>query len=165
MGQNLTQATIHVNHDRSGSRRKVIPEKKDRDAWWKFLAGYPESTWSPRDRSVLKKVRTPGRTRAFVDPAEVVHPGDATGLPGVQPGDKAFRLRTAYFYDLPGNVPRQSDSLDIAQTTEATNAAPFAVDPSISSGEVGEAHSGQLSPPEVTPSHLHEVDHVWRIAS
>jgi len=162
MAQNLTQATIHVNHDRSGSRRRVIPEKKDRNAWWKFLAGYPESAWIPRDRSVPKKLRTPYRMRAFADPAEVAHPMGAMGFPGVQSRDEPFHLRTAWLYDLPGNVPRQPGSLDIAQTTEASNAAPFAEDPSISS-EVGEEHNEQLFPPEVTPSHLLEIDHVLRL--
>jgi hypothetical protein len=157
--KNLTQATIHVGHDHSGSRRKVIPPKKDRDAWWKFLAGHPESAWSPRDRSVRKKLSTSYRTQASADPAEVVQPGNATSLLDAQSRDESSRLSVTYLYDLPLNAPRHPSSLDILRIAESTHVAPFAAIPSISSEEDGEEHIEQLSPPEVTPSHLREIDH------
>ncbi|KAF8557028.1 hypothetical protein OG21DRAFT_430853 [Imleria badia] len=154
--KNLTQATIHVDHDHSGSRRRVIPEKKDRDAWWKYLAGYPESAWSPRDRSVRKKVSTSCRTRAFADPAKVAHPGNATSHPDVQPRNEPSHLPIVCLDDLAWNVPRHPSVVDILGTVELTNSAPFAVDPSKSSEDVGEE---KLSPPEITPNHLREIDH------
>ena len=160
MAQNLTQATIHVGHDHSGSRRRVIPPKKDRDAWWKFLAGHPESAWSPRDRSVRKKLSTSHRTQASADSAEVVQPGNATNPLDVQSRDEPSHLSITYLYDLPRNAPRHSSSLDILRIAESTHVTPFAVDPSISSEEVGGEHIEHLSPPEVTPSHLREIDHV-----
>lgn len=163
MAQNLTQATIHVGHDHSGSRQRVIPPKKDRDAWWKFLAGYPESAWSPRDRPVRKKLTMSNRTRVSADPAEVVQPGDAASLLDVHSRGEPSHLSIAHLYDLPRNVPRHPSSLDILRTTESTNAAPFAANPSISTEEVGEEHVEQLSPPEVTPGHLREIDHVRRL--
>ncbi|KAG8218658.1 hypothetical protein J3R82DRAFT_4323 [Butyriboletus roseoflavus] len=55
--KNLTQATIHIDRDHSGPGRSVIPEKKDRDAWWKFLAGHPESAWSPRARPCTEETQ------------------------------------------------------------------------------------------------------------
>jgi hypothetical protein len=51
--QNLNQPTIHVgpaNH----LRGRVMPDKKERELWWAFLAGKPESDWNPP-----KKLRKP----------------------------------------------------------------------------------------------------------
>ncbi|KAF8138487.1 survival motor neuron interacting protein 1-domain-containing protein [Boletus edulis] len=150
--KNLTQATIHVDQDQPDSRGRVIPEKKDRDAWWKFLAGCPESAWHPRERSVRKKLNMTPRTRAFADPAGVVHSQDAA----LQSGTEPSHFQIACLDALPRNVPQQPSSLDRLQTVEPTNSMTFAADFSMSSEKVGEE---QLSPPEVTPSHLREIDH------
>ncbi|KAL4076139.1 hypothetical protein V8B97DRAFT_66703 [Scleroderma yunnanense] len=52
---NLRQPTIYVRVDQANLPRTLIPEKKDRDAWWMFLTGYPESAWSPAARAVSRK--------------------------------------------------------------------------------------------------------------
>ncbi|KAI0774052.1 hypothetical protein C8Q74DRAFT_1217954 [Fomes fomentarius] len=43
--KNSTQPTIHVHIPDSST--KLIPDKKERDLWWAFLAGRPESEWNP----------------------------------------------------------------------------------------------------------------------
>lgn len=40
------------------SSRKVIPDKRERDLWWAFLAGQPQSAWDPP-----KKPKQPKNTR------------------------------------------------------------------------------------------------------
>lgn len=52
--QNSTQPTIHVFKPID---EKVIPEKKDRDAWYAFLAGLPESEWNPPKKPKVSKAR------------------------------------------------------------------------------------------------------------
>jgi hypothetical protein len=45
-----------VGPSNDGSRR-LIPEKKDRDMWWAFLQGKPESEWIPVPKSKGKQKR------------------------------------------------------------------------------------------------------------
>jgi len=42
---NISQPTGHPRQ--VGPLRKMIPDKKNRDAWWAFLEGAPESVWDP----------------------------------------------------------------------------------------------------------------------
>ncbi|KAH0839943.1 hypothetical protein J3R83DRAFT_897 [Lanmaoa asiatica] len=95
--------------------------------------------------------------RAFSDPSDAALPGDATSLPT----EESYHLQVARLYGLPRNVLRETNSLDLFRTAESTNAVPLAVDLSISSEGAQEEYIGQLSPPEVTPSHLRGIDHVW----
>lgn len=44
--QNCTQPTIHIDLP-SRSPHKLIPDRKERDHWWAFLNGRPESEWNP----------------------------------------------------------------------------------------------------------------------
>jgi hypothetical protein len=44
--QNVIQPTIHI-HIPQNAKRKIMPDKKERDCWWAFLAGQPESDWNP----------------------------------------------------------------------------------------------------------------------
>lgn len=51
--QNLNQPTIYVGVVNSGTHQ-LMPDKKNRDMWWAFLSGKPESEWRPettKDRS------------------------------------------------------------------------------------------------------------------
>ncbi|TFY80047.1 hypothetical protein EWM64_g3968 [Hericium alpestre] len=43
--KNVAQPTL--NGQRAGWGRKLMPDKKDRDAWWAFLEGAPVSVWDP----------------------------------------------------------------------------------------------------------------------
>lgn len=53
-----------------------MPDKKERDLWWHFLSGKPESMWNPAQKSKKKKLRqkqhgqsTQGHMRAWDDQA------------------------------------------------------------------------------------------------
>lgn len=52
--QNSVQPTIHVHIPDSSA--KLIPDKKERDLWWAFLAGRPESEWNPPKKPKQPKV-------------------------------------------------------------------------------------------------------------
>lgn len=90
-----------------------------------------------------------GPTGILADPAEAA----CLSLPGVQSRNEPSHLPVTL---------RQSGSLDILRIAELMNPAPLTGDPSISSEEIREEHIEPLSPPEVTPNHLREIDHVWR---
>lgn len=40
----MSQPTIHPQQ--AGPFQKMMPDKKNRDAWWAFLEGAPESAWN-----------------------------------------------------------------------------------------------------------------------
>lgn len=76
--QNLEQPTIFVGqtHD---PRRKYMPEKKERDLWWAYLEGKPDSDWNitrnskkqDRKRQQQHQWHGPGSTmRAWADEPE-----------------------------------------------------------------------------------------------
>lgn len=44
--------TVALPSDRSG---KLMPDKKDRDAWWSFLSGAPSSVWDPPRKPKVNK--------------------------------------------------------------------------------------------------------------
>ncbi|KAH9894433.1 hypothetical protein C8Q73DRAFT_745923 [Cubamyces lactineus] len=52
--KNSVQPTIHVRIPNASS--KIMPDKKERDLWWAFLAGRPESEWNPPKKPKQPKV-------------------------------------------------------------------------------------------------------------
>ncbi|KAH7931194.1 hypothetical protein BV22DRAFT_1042555 [Leucogyrophana mollusca] len=60
--KNISQPSIRVHIDPSGSGYKIMPDKKERDLWWKFLAGQPETEWDPPKKP---KQVAPSRKRHF----------------------------------------------------------------------------------------------------
>ncbi|KAI0368051.1 hypothetical protein BV20DRAFT_969629 [Pilatotrama ljubarskyi] len=52
--KNSVQPTIHVHIPDSSS--KLMPDKKERDLWWAFLSGRPESEWNPPKKPKQPKV-------------------------------------------------------------------------------------------------------------
>ncbi|CAL1701147.1 unnamed protein product [Somion occarium] len=67
--QNTLQSTIHVHVPIAGPSKKIIPDKKERDAWWAFLSGKPESEWNPPKKpKVPKSQKSRGKgMRGFSD--------------------------------------------------------------------------------------------------
>ncbi|KAF8663443.1 hypothetical protein AX16_001013 [Volvariella volvacea WC 439] len=66
--QNINQPTIHV-HIPPDRCRKLMPDTVERDLWWKFLAGEPESVWNPPKVQKQKKKRKGSQgMRAWDDP-------------------------------------------------------------------------------------------------
>lgn len=80
---NLNQPTIHVGPISIGQHR-LMPEKKDRDMWWAFLSGKPESEWNPSKKARSKaKKKPPARgMRAWDDPfreeSEIAGPSNSS---------------------------------------------------------------------------------------
>ncbi|KAF8969470.1 survival motor neuron interacting protein 1-domain-containing protein [Flammula alnicola] len=66
--KNFNQPTIHVGPVNL-ARNRLMPEKKDRDLWWAFLSGKPESEWNPskKAKSRLKKQQSSQGMRAWTD--------------------------------------------------------------------------------------------------
>lgn len=62
--KNTCQSTTGLSNDQG---EVTIPEKKDREGWWKFLAGYPESEWSAAFRTSQQKAKSSQQMRAFPD--------------------------------------------------------------------------------------------------
>ncbi|KAH9482756.1 hypothetical protein JR316_0004856 [Psilocybe cubensis] len=56
--RNFNQPTIHVGAATPGPRG-LMPDKKDRDMWWAFLSGQPESEWNPTKKAKNKSKRNP----------------------------------------------------------------------------------------------------------
>ncbi|KAF8842720.1 hypothetical protein BDN67DRAFT_947119 [Paxillus ammoniavirescens] len=159
--KNLTQATIHVHFNPPGARQLIIPEKKDRDAWWKFLTGHPESAWSPKHRSSRKKPSTLRRMRGFPDTADVgLH--ESAAIPSAVQSTQEGRsdLQFGSFVDAVQNPPSMSVFSDHSQSPASTSTAPFTVNPPIlPAGVRDQQHGIQLTLPEVTPTYLREIDH------
>ncbi|RDB22542.1 hypothetical protein Hypma_009989 [Hypsizygus marmoreus] len=59
--RNVNQPTIGVPFIPQNGHRRLIPDKKERDSWWAYLAGKPESDWNPSKHS--KKSLTPTQRR------------------------------------------------------------------------------------------------------
>ncbi|KAJ3518077.1 hypothetical protein NLJ89_g95 [Agrocybe chaxingu] len=71
--KNFSQPTIHVGPANEPTRR-LMPDKKDRDLWWEFLSGKPESQWAPPKVSKAKSKRQPPPgMRAWADEPEQNH--------------------------------------------------------------------------------------------
>ncbi|KAG6854901.1 hypothetical protein C0991_012091 [Blastosporella zonata] len=49
--KNVNQPTISVRFVPLDGNRRLLPDKKERDHWWGFLAGKPESDWNPPNQS------------------------------------------------------------------------------------------------------------------
>ncbi|CAA7260023.1 unnamed protein product [Cyclocybe aegerita] len=71
--KNFSQPTIHVG-PASEPTRRLMPDKRDRDLWWEFLSGKPESQWAPLKASKAKSKRQPPPgMRAWADEPQRSH--------------------------------------------------------------------------------------------
>ncbi|KAI6130371.1 survival motor neuron interacting protein 1-domain-containing protein [Pisolithus croceorrhizus] len=138
--KNLTQPTMHVR--RSSLMQQLIPEKKDRDAWWKFLAGHPESEWSPTSRAESRK-KSKSIHHAPVVPESLRNAGQGfdTVPSRVQTtGDDAQALL---------NLPPQV----MTEPSDSNLATPMPHDIQ------GQQEDVKLIPREATPNQLRGIDH------
>ncbi|KAG0709817.1 survival motor neuron interacting protein 1-domain-containing protein [Suillus ampliporus] len=160
--KNIAQPTIHVHIDPHGSH-KAMPDKKERDLWWTFLAGSPESDWNPPKKPKKfpsKKSRFSSHMRAFCDESEVGH--DTNDEQNHHDTQETWRINSE------GDIELAED--DLADTP------PSAVQPlsvgsalSMSPAETEPRSTGPLStrpgaeqlwnPREITPSLLRKIDH------
>ena len=74
--QNSLQPAIGVSAPAGVAGLKVMPEKKERDHWWAFLNGAPESEWNPVKKSKTKRTtmtyRKPNSASPAYDPTNDV---------------------------------------------------------------------------------------------
>ena len=57
--QNMTLAALNVDSSRDAPH-KLMPDKRERDRWWAFIAGKPEVDWNP---PTVPKQRTTPQSR------------------------------------------------------------------------------------------------------
>ncbi|KAG1755503.1 hypothetical protein EDB19DRAFT_1901722 [Suillus lakei] len=160
--KNIAQPTIHVHIDPHGSR-KVMPDKKERDLWWTFLAGSPESDWNPPKKPkkmTSKKSRFSGHMSAFCDELEVEH--DTNDQQNCHEAHETWRINSE------GDVELAEDNL--ADTpSSAAQPLPNGSGLSMSPAETELKNTSLLStrpgpeqlcnPREITPSLLRKIDH------
>ncbi|THG98869.1 hypothetical protein EW026_g3398 [Hermanssonia centrifuga] len=63
--KNCVQPTIHITNNPPRSTLKVIPDRKDREAWWAYLTGRPESEWNPPKKVKGQNARNQGYGRGM----------------------------------------------------------------------------------------------------
>lgn len=65
----MNQPTIHVQLTPEKELNRLMPEKKERDLWWAYLAGKPESEWNPpkKPKQSLKSSKRRRGMRGFAD--------------------------------------------------------------------------------------------------
>ncbi|VDC04130.1 unnamed protein product [Peniophora sp. CBMAI 1063] len=125
---NLSQPTSETS---TPTRGKLMPDKKDRDAWWDFISGAPESVWNkaPSKRSTKPKRKSGGGSHGELDPSDpdVI----AAGWQVVEPSPQ-----------LPCDVNHRNT---ISSTT--------------SPAEAGPGSSSSTNPREPTPALVLTMDH------
>jgi len=149
---------VHI--DPYGSR-KVMPDKRERDLWWKFLAGLPESDWNPPKKpkkSSLKKSRFPSHMPAFCDESELDH--DNIDEQNYYESHETWRINSEGDVELAEDDPPSSSAqplpIDSALSilsaeTESKSMGPLSTRP---------GHDQVCNPREITPSLLRKLDHV-----
>jgi hypothetical protein len=156
--QNIPQA------EELGSGMKQLPDKRDRDKWWQFLKGAPESVWNPPKRPKVDKERRRQHGRdqprddglgpwtpvnppvtAVTDPApmDVTHDEyNEYGQSSVNGYSRAFAVPESYSVS--------TSSLNVTTTTVGT----------FSASSLVEADPSSWKSPNPTPSLLREIDSV-----
>jgi hypothetical protein len=158
---NIAQPTIHVHIDPHGSR-KVMPDKKERDLWWTFLAGSPESDWNPpkKPKKMSKKNRSSGHMLAFCDELEVEY--NTNHQQNCDETYETWRINSEGDVELAEDNPADTPS---SAAQPHRNSPAF----SMSTAVTGFRNTSPLSthpgpeqlckPREITPSLLRKIDH------
>lgn len=146
--KNIAQPTIHVHIDPHGSR-KVMPDKKERDLWWTFLAGSPESDWNPPKKT--KKMSKKSRSSKFEVEYDII---DQQNCPGTH---ETWRINSD------GDVELAEDNM---ADTLSSAAQPHSGPMSAATEFRNTSHlltrldlEQPCSPREITPSLLRKIDH------
>lgn len=159
--KNIAQPTIHVHIDPHGSR-KAMPDKKERDLWWAFLAGSPESDWNPpkKAKKMSKKHRSSGHMSAYCDEVEVEY--DTNNQQNCPETHETWRINSEGDVELAEDNPAGTPSsaahprpngcgLSMSQAeTEFRNTSPLSTHPGPE--QLCDAR-------EITPSLLRKIDH------
>ncbi|KAI0663204.1 hypothetical protein C8Q70DRAFT_1042743 [Cubamyces menziesii] len=166
--KNSVQPTIHVRIPDASS--KIMPDKKERDLWWAFLAGRPESEWNPPKKPKQPKVtrwqqRNAKKGAGAIAFADDLHENaslsyDAPENGGVEAGPSntssevqgdALTSDTAQSLPTPSGTPAPPDvSADVSMASEPD------------AGTVGSAPPVCV-PREPTPMLMQHIDHRYAI--
>ncbi|KAH7914431.1 survival motor neuron interacting protein 1-domain-containing protein [Hygrophoropsis aurantiaca] len=163
--KNICQPTICVHFDRSETNRKMMPDKKERDLWWKFLAGQPESDWNPPKKlkaAAVKKYRYNNGMRAFSDQPEDFEPDVYDDNEG-KDDHETWRINPdgevemAERSDPVSTTSRDPRLTDPVMGEELSDLQTPIVEPALATSL---DNSNNLSPPrEPTPLLLRKIDH------
>ncbi|KAG1907001.1 uncharacterized protein F5891DRAFT_1099835 [Suillus fuscotomentosus] len=160
--KNIAQPTIHVHIDPHGSR-KVMPDKKERDLWWSFLAGSPESDWNPpkKTKKISTKNRSYGQMSAFCDDSEVEY--NTNDQQNIHETHETWRINSE------GDVELAEDNNLAGTPSSAAQPRSNGSGLSMSAVQTESRNTGSLltrpgpeqlcKPREITPSLLRKIDH------
>ncbi|KAF8897725.1 hypothetical protein BD779DRAFT_397876 [Infundibulicybe gibba] len=107
---NMAQPTIHIQFTPKTDPIRLMPDKKDRDLWWAFLSGKPESEWNPPKQPKQPKRRS--FMRGFADDPyqyEEGKPSDGVDLYANQEENTAGGTQSL---PTPSGTPAPSDASD-----------------------------------------------------
>lgn len=153
--QNSTQPTIHVHIPDSST--KLIPDKKERDLWWAFLAGRRESEWNPPKKPKQPKLsrwqQRDLQKQSVLEDVSVSLPYDV--------GDSSYVVPETTLSE-----PAASNEFEVVPLQSASAPTAGSRDQSVVTQTPGtimeEPQNGSTmySPREPTPVLLQRVDHV-----
>ncbi|KAI0356468.1 hypothetical protein OH77DRAFT_1495299 [Trametes cingulata] len=163
--KNSVQPTIHVHIPDSSS--KLMPDKKERDLWWAFLAGRPESEWNPPKKPKQPKVsrwqqRNMRKGQSVQPFADDVHEDASLSYDMPESGSVEVPPSSA------GLEIEPSTSTDAAQSLPTPSGTPVppdvSADISMSSDDVHvRAVPLIYLPREPTPTLMQHIDHRYAI--
>lgn len=151
--QNCTQPTIHIDMPAS---HKIMPNMKDRDAWWAFLRGRPESEWNPPKKVKPQNARNQkshdhyGGMRGFRSEYEVPMSEDT---PGGGPNREASHVNDE-------REVEQAITIDPAESLPTPSGTPAPPDRPVTSSGSQVRLASKSGEPEPTPMLMRHVDHV-----
>ena len=152
--QNNMQLTLQADVPTPVGSRKIIPDKKDRDAWWAFVSGEPETVWNPVKKPKVPKAPKPKGNMGM------------RGFSGSIPYDDV-QVATSSSQTWTVNDVGDVELVSIEQTPSDT-AAPTGV-PEKPDGEAPSTAADPIPPSaktiqrEPTPSLLRVMDHVSKL--
>lgn len=174
--QNIAQPVIHIVAGPSAPNggRKLLPDKKDRECWWAFLQGLPESEWNPPKRPKVDKERrrqhgrsrdtdasTEGWTPVHPPPSEPPTAGASATLGGAQTAWRGAHL--PHDYERRERLGAASGAFAVPETYSISMAPELPTrNPTYPTPEMTPtpATANARKPPEPTPVLLNLIDHV-----
>ncbi|KDQ64309.1 hypothetical protein JAAARDRAFT_118826 [Jaapia argillacea MUCL 33604] len=163
--KNVMQPTIHV-HIPHNRKQKLLPDRNERDLWWEFIAGSPESVWNRPKKQKQPRNRHPYRPkgmRAFSEESYASEVRDASFSREEEPfasaaASEEFSIGLRATEDRnPGNSSADRTPSDTLPTPRTT---PF---PSVPQEltPASDIHEGntRLVPREPVPQLLSPIDH------
>ncbi|GBE80017.1 hypothetical protein SCP_0212190 [Sparassis crispa] len=159
--RNSAQPTIHVHVPASASPHKIMPEKKQRDQWWAFIEGRPQTDWDPPKKPQQNKQnkwrndRYSRGLRGFPDDTDerelsYDYREEGRAYASEQEALRATDMKDASVLEASGSLP-----------TPFGTPAPQELSPGEKCDDVDkQAHRGRREP---TPSLMQYIDHRYAL--